>query len=271
MTEPGVPDMIEASSRLWERWKGIADIIGIFQPRVLLTLFYYLILAPFALGMRLFADPSQLRRQNRSHELRGARPTAVMDRRHDVERVSRRWIVRLRAAVVLLSLVLTTCAYPEAAGSGRPGLGVSRAAMEAVFAHSAFAFRFEAPHKHQGIPRVTGTVPGKLIVLNLVGPPEDLTEITLIVGVPSTNPLAPPAAPKVLAENKRYLRAVLQQAMPDWKDGVKRLNTELQRSAERLEVGLRKGHREIVLLAVNHLSMVLLSIRAGQPPATRGP
>jgi hypothetical protein len=132
------------------------------------------------------------------------------------------------------------------------------------------AFRFETPDARQGLSHATGTVPGKLVVLDLVGPPDDLTAITLIVGVPSTDPLARPA-PQALAENLRYLRAVLQRAMPDWKDGVKWLDAQVQRPAERLEAGLRKGHREVVLLAANHLSMILLSIRAGQPPATRGP
>jgi hypothetical protein len=202
---------------------------------------------------------------------RGAVPPTLVDRRQSVELVFRRGIVRLWAAVVLLSLVLPAYAYPGSAGSARSGLGVSRAAIQAVFSRQAFAFRFEAPRERLGVPSITGTVPGKLIVLNLAGPPEDLREVTLIVGVPSTDPRAPPAAPEVLAENAKYLRAILQQVMPDWKDGVKWLNTQLQRSGERLEVGLRRGHREIVLLAVNHLSMVLLSIRAGQPPATRGP
>jgi hypothetical protein len=96
-------------------------------------------------------------------------------------------------------------------------------------------------------------------------------EVTLIVGVLSTDPLAPPAAPKVLAENTRYRRAVLQHAMPTWKDGVKWLNTQLQRLDERRELGRRKGHREIVLPTVNRLSTVLLSIRAGQPRAPHRP
>jgi hypothetical protein len=76
----------------------------------------------------------------------------------------------------------------------------------------------------------------------------------------------PPAAPKVLAENARYLRAVLEQTLPDWKDAVEWLNTPLQGSAERLEVRHRQGNREIVLLAVNYLSMVVLSLHVGQPP-----
>jgi len=148
---------------------------------------------------------------------------------------------------------------------------VSAAAIQAAFSRQAFAFRFEAPRGRSGVSRMTGTVPGKLIVLNLEGPPNDLSEVTLIVGVPSHNPQGPPAAPEVLAENAKYLRAVLQQVMPDWKDGVKWLNTQLQHPSERLEVRLRRGHRDIVLSGVNHLSMVLLSIRAGQPPAPRGP
>jgi len=53
--------------RLWERWKGIAHTIGMFQSRVLLTLFYCLIIAPFGLGVRLFSDPLHLTRRHLSH------------------------------------------------------------------------------------------------------------------------------------------------------------------------------------------------------------
>lgn len=202
--------------------------------------------------------------------MRGAIPTAIVDRYYGVVQVSRHRMAHLWVAVAFLTLALLVCAYSEAAGATRSGLGVTRAAMQAAFGCPPFAFRFEAPHERQGLPHVPGTVPGKLIALNLEGPPEDLTEVTVMVGVPSTEPLAPPAAPTVLAENARNLRMVLQQAMPHWKDGVKWLNAQLQRSGQRLEVGLRKGHREIVLLAVNHLSMVLLSIRTGQPLDLQG-
>jgi hypothetical protein len=198
-------------------------------------------------------------------------PTTVVDRRLAVEQSFRRWIVRPWAAVVVLSLVLPAGASSGVAGSARPGLGVSRAALQAVFAQQEFGFAFVEPHDRRGILRMTGNVPGKLMVLDLIGPPGDLTEVVLIVGRPSTDALVPPAASKVPAENMRYLRAVLRHAMPDWKDGVKWLNTQLQRSDERLEAGLRKGHREVVLLGVNRLTMVLLSIRVGKPLAPRGP
>lgn len=53
--------------RLWDRWKIIAHKIGTFQSRVMLNLFYFLILAPFGLGVRLLSDPLRLKRHPQSH------------------------------------------------------------------------------------------------------------------------------------------------------------------------------------------------------------
>lgn len=43
--------------RFWKRWKAFGHALGTFQARVLLTLFYGVLLVPFALAVRLFADP----------------------------------------------------------------------------------------------------------------------------------------------------------------------------------------------------------------------
>jgi len=43
--------------RVWEWWKPIASKIGDFQARGILVLFYFVLLAPFALAVRLFTDP----------------------------------------------------------------------------------------------------------------------------------------------------------------------------------------------------------------------
>ncbi|MBI3634747.1 MAG: hypothetical protein HY216_00845 [Candidatus Rokubacteria bacterium] len=51
MSEPGVV------RRLWRAWKRLGKKIGDFQARLLLTVFYFVIVAPFGLGMRLFGDP----------------------------------------------------------------------------------------------------------------------------------------------------------------------------------------------------------------------
>jgi len=42
--------------RLWQGWKRIAHVIGDFQARVLLTAIYAVIVLPFGLVFRLFAD-----------------------------------------------------------------------------------------------------------------------------------------------------------------------------------------------------------------------
>ncbi len=46
---------------LWRRWLTLAHKIGTFQSRVLLTLFYFVFLAPFGLAMRLLADPLHMK------------------------------------------------------------------------------------------------------------------------------------------------------------------------------------------------------------------
>lgn len=47
--------------RAWERWKVIAKKIGAFQSRVILTLFYVLIVPAFALIVKILMDPLHLR------------------------------------------------------------------------------------------------------------------------------------------------------------------------------------------------------------------
>jgi hypothetical protein len=46
---------------LWEHWKTFAHALGNFQARLLLLLFYYVVAAPFALGLKLLSDPLRLR------------------------------------------------------------------------------------------------------------------------------------------------------------------------------------------------------------------
>lgn len=47
--------------RVWEGWKRVAHVIGDFQARVILTVFYAVLVLPFGLVVRLFADPLELR------------------------------------------------------------------------------------------------------------------------------------------------------------------------------------------------------------------
>jgi hypothetical protein len=59
---------------LWNGWKRVARRIGDFQARVLLTVFYYAILGPFALVLRWRSDPLAIKPGSE----RGWRPRAEL-------------------------------------------------------------------------------------------------------------------------------------------------------------------------------------------------
>lgn len=42
---------------IWKAWKKIGQTIGDFIARIVLSLFYFTLFVPFALGLRLFGDP----------------------------------------------------------------------------------------------------------------------------------------------------------------------------------------------------------------------
>ena len=46
---------------LWSQWLTLARKIGQFQSRIILTLFYFVIVAPFGLAVRFFSDPLHTR------------------------------------------------------------------------------------------------------------------------------------------------------------------------------------------------------------------
>ena len=58
--QPGV------GRRAWARWMKIAGVIGDFQSRVVLSLFYFVIVLPFGLVVRVFGDPLRIRENRRS-------------------------------------------------------------------------------------------------------------------------------------------------------------------------------------------------------------
>lgn len=51
--------------KLWKRfvgwWMSIAEVVGNFMNRLILSIFYFVIVLPFGVGVRLFSDPLELR------------------------------------------------------------------------------------------------------------------------------------------------------------------------------------------------------------------
>jgi hypothetical protein len=47
----------------WEGWRAFGQFLGNWLARVVLTVFYFTILVPFGVGVRLFADPLAIKNQ----------------------------------------------------------------------------------------------------------------------------------------------------------------------------------------------------------------
>lgn len=68
--------MLPFLKRMWEAWKRIGHVIGDFQARLLLTIFYAVLVLPFGLLIRWFGDPLHIRHLPATwHE----RPSETMD------------------------------------------------------------------------------------------------------------------------------------------------------------------------------------------------
>jgi hypothetical protein len=66
---------------LWSGWKRVGKTIGDLQARVLLTGFYFLIVGPFALLVRLSSDPLALKQGSRQGwRVRNASPGGPLER-----------------------------------------------------------------------------------------------------------------------------------------------------------------------------------------------
>ncbi|MBI3457062.1 MAG: hypothetical protein HY002_14895 [Candidatus Rokubacteria bacterium] len=61
MHEPAAAERRDPLRRLWEGWRRVGRTVGDCQARVLLTLLYFVIVAPFALVVRLATDPLALK------------------------------------------------------------------------------------------------------------------------------------------------------------------------------------------------------------------
>ena len=57
---------MEALRKGWQAWKRIGQFIGDQIGRLVLTIFYFTLFMPFALGMRLLGDPLAIRPRNRA-------------------------------------------------------------------------------------------------------------------------------------------------------------------------------------------------------------
>ena len=51
---------------IWKSWKRISRIIGVFESRLILTIFYFIFLLPAGIIFSLFQDPLKIKHPNKS-------------------------------------------------------------------------------------------------------------------------------------------------------------------------------------------------------------
>lgn len=52
---------------LWSKWKILAHKIGVFQSKVILTLFYFIFLTPFGIIFTFFKDGLKIKKTSRGN------------------------------------------------------------------------------------------------------------------------------------------------------------------------------------------------------------
>ncbi len=137
------------------------------------------------------------------------------------------------------------------------GIGVSRAAIQSVYEKPELGFKFEKGEPVDGQPQVIGRAPNGLAFVQLIGPEEDLTQATIMVGIPNDNPQA-------LVENSAYMLGLLKLAAPDWKEGADWLSSNLVKAVEEGEVATTHGNLRIRLQAIKELGMAALTVAVNE-------
>ncbi|MBI2910193.1 MAG: hypothetical protein HYX92_21330 [Chloroflexi bacterium] len=71
--------MLNLVRRAWAAWLRLMRIVGHFQARVVLTVFYFVAIVPVGVGLRVFLDPLRLKRANGSCWLGRGRQDASLE------------------------------------------------------------------------------------------------------------------------------------------------------------------------------------------------
>jgi hypothetical protein len=147
---------------------------------------------------------------------------------------------------------------PTSAPAG-VGLGVSRVDIRSVFASPDIGFTFETATAVDGQPRIMGTAPSGLAILELIGPADDLLIVNILAGFPSDNQT-------IALENAVFMAGALKQAVPDWEGSTDWLSETIGNLPEDGEVTVTRGRAVITLQAAPEFGFLLLSVKATGSP-----
>ncbi|MFQ5858090.1 MAG: hypothetical protein ACE5LU_21000 [Anaerolineae bacterium] len=138
------------------------------------------------------------------------------------------------------------------------GIGVSRAAIQTLLKRMDKAFELEPVYYvGSGQPRATGALEDGSVLVELVGPPDNLVSASMTVRMPSDSPSTVDKSPE-------YMLALLQSVAPTWKEGHAWFTTNLSVAAEQGEVKTTHGGLQIVLQRIEEFGVTALTVE-GMP------
>lgn len=136
-----------------------------------------------------------------------------------------------------------------------PSLEISRSAIQSVFSKPEIGFFFEPSSDVQGEPRVTGKSPNGLASIELIGQPEDLSEIGMMLGIVNDNQQA-------TMLNALYALGLMKLIAPEWDGAGEWLNQGLQKiAAGQEEVSITQNDKRIKLSFVKGFGLMFISIK----------
>lgn len=137
------------------------------------------------------------------------------------------------------------------------GLGISRDAVAKVFTQPEIGFALEESTPVDGKPRIMGLSPDQLAILELIGEPEALDHVNLMVTVPADRP-------DLAMLNLVYLLGVVKTVLPDWQEGPDWVTEAVEQLPTKSEVKTVYGHATVELTSIKELGLICLSIKPNE-------
>lgn len=109
----------------------------------------------------------------------------------------------------------------------------------------------------RGQPRYMGESDDNLVMMEIIGDKRDITQATLIVGVPNDAPR------KLLAWNGAMLMRFVQNATPGWSKSTEWTTAALKKAIDSEQtISTVRGSRKLTVSFQKSLSMIMVTVKA---------
>lgn len=152
---------------------------------------------------------------------------------------------------------------PRSSATVKPnvnGIGLSRQAIQSVYEKPEIGFTFKSGAPVDGQPQVIGTSPNGSAILQIIGPPEDVQEVSILVVIPKDRQ-------DVVIEDAVLLVGLAKVAAPDWDEGPQWVANHIKDAIREGDVTTSHGKLKMTLQTVKELGMIGLTVE-GKPPTT---